>query len=122
IIQNLFPLEAIKTDELVALLRQDNYSVQLSVSSKLEEGQKVEVNVTPLTDEAIAFYQDPIPVEFADGYTRFMFDITCEGVYKITMEKKGADGSVLATLDTYYSFSYSQEYNFFPDRELIGEE
>lgn len=122
IVRNLFPSQAIETDELNALVRQDNYTVQVSVSSQLNEGDKVELNVTPLTDEALTFYTDPIPVESTDGYTRFTFNITCAGVYQIDIVKKDANGNILATITRYYSFSYSQEYNNFPAKELMGEE
>lgn len=122
IVKNIFPSQAIKTDEIETLLRQDNYTVQVSVSSTLEEGQTVGITVTPLTDEAMDFYRDPIPVAVADGYTRFTFDITCPGIYEIKIDKKAANGDVLATLTLYYTFSYSQEYNYFPDKELMGAE
>ncbi len=122
IVKNLFPSEAIKTDEIEALIRQDNYTVQVSASTKREEGETVGITITPLTDDAIDFYSNPIPVEVADGYSRFTFEITCPGVYEITIDKKDANGNTLASLKEYYTFSYSQEYNCFPSRELMGEE
>lgn len=122
IVKNLFPLQAIKTDEIDALIRQDNYTVQVSASSSLKEGETVGITINPLTYEAMDFYTNPIPVEVADGYTRFTFEITCPGIYEIVIDKKSASGDTLASLTMYYTFSYSQEYNYFPSKELMGEE
>lgn len=121
IVKNLFPPQALKTDEINAVIRQDNYSVQASVDAKLEEGQTVSVAVKPLSQEAMDFYQNPIPVQGSDGYTRFSFAITCPGVYEVKIDKKDAQGNVLATLTLYHTLSYSQEYDYFPNKELIGE-
>lgn len=122
IVRNLFPTQAIETDEIEAMIRQDNYSVQVSVSSHLTEEEKIELTVTPLTDEAMTFYKDPIVAEVSDGYTRFTFDITCPGIYQIDIVKTGAEGSDPVKITRYYTFSYSQEYNYFPQKELIGED
>lgn len=122
IVKNIFPSQAIKTDEIDAQLRQDNYSVQVSVSSSLKDGELVDLTINPLTYEAMDFYTDQIPVEVADGYSRFSFEITCPGMYEIIIDKKSANGDTLASLTLYYTFSYSQEYNYFPSKELMGEE
>lgn len=121
IVKSLFPLQELKTDEIDAKLSQDNYTVQVSVASTRKERETVELTIIPRTKEAIEFYSGPIPIDVADSYTRFMFEITCPGLYEIRIDKKAADGSVLATLTLNYAFSYSQEYNFFPDRDPIGE-
>jgi len=121
IVKNLFPSQALKTDEINAVVRHDNYSVQASVDAQLQEGQTVSVSVKPMSREAVDFYVDPIPVHVADGYSRFNFAATCPGVYEIKIDKKDADGNVLATLTLYHTLPYSREYDYFPTKELIGE-
>ena len=121
IVKGLFPAQAIKTDEIDALVRQDNHTVQISVSSVRSEGETIAVTVTPITNEAIEFYSGGIAVSASDGLSRFTCEITCPGLYEITINKLDANGGVLATLKLDYAFSYSQEYNYFPTRELIGE-
>lgn len=122
IVKGLFPSQAIKTDEIDALVRQDNHTVQISVSSVRSEGETIAVTVTPITEEAIEFYSGGIAVFASDGLSRFTCEITCPGLYEITISKLDANGGVLATLKLDYAFSYSQEYNYFPTRELMGEE
>ena len=122
IVKSIFPSEAPRTDEIEALIRQDNYTVQVSVSSILKEGESVGITVTPLTDDAKEFYKEPIPMTVADGFSRFTFDITCGGIYDIKIDKLDAEGGVVATMTLTYAFSYSAEYDYFPSKELIGQD
>ena len=123
IVDSLFPTNDIQSKKINVSFSQDNYTSTLNVYTSFANGEKVEVTVTPLSDDAKDFYAEkPIVVNVLDGGTRYVFDITCPGLYKIDVTKKDANGIELVSITRYKTFSYSQEYNMFPTRTPIGEE
>ena len=123
IIESLFPTKDILPQDIKITFNEDNYTTQMNVYTNKADTDTVEVVVTPLSEDAEAFYQDrPIVVTVADGYTTFTFDITHVGLYQIDVIKKAGDGTtVLDTRTLYKTFSYSKEYDQFPDAETTGE-
>lgn len=122
IVSAIFPTTELTTKDIQFKMEEDNYTSYLNVYTVLENTDYVEVAVTPISEDAIRFYeQKSIAVESSNGHTRFNFDITCPGVYSIAIVKKNASGEVLAETRLYKSFSYSSEYDAFPDAETTGE-
>lgn len=116
IVKGLFPMQDIVPKDLKVSLNEDNYTTHLNVSTDLGDGDIVEVTVTPLSEKAIAYYGERmISVTEAAGYTRFDFVIMCPGLYRLDIVRKDANGNVTAELQTYKTFSYSKEYDYFPD-------
>ncbi|MDE7158137.1 MAG: VWA domain-containing protein, partial [Clostridiales bacterium] len=120
----LFPTEEISLSDIEVSFKDDNYTTQLNVYTPREETDTVSVTVTPQTATAEDFYaQTPVQVVGSDGNTRFTFVITCPGLYEIKVQKKNAQGAVLSERTLYRTFSYSQEYNTFPEEDAqTGEE
>ncbi|MBQ8885045.1 MAG: VWA domain-containing protein [Clostridia bacterium] len=122
IVGSLFPSQPLSTQEIMLSFNDDNYTTYMNVYTELTITDIVEVTVKPLSDEAIEFYAEkPIVVQATSGFTRFNFDITCPGVYQLTVVKKDGNGVVLAEKSMYRTFSYSEEYDAFPDEETTGE-
>lgn len=131
IVDNLMPTENIRPSEFTVTINQDNYINQVSVYTKLAEGeyvtgQVIETDfnleeedvttslneVTPGTSEelrALACYVKT-PLGETNYYSRCNFIIKKSGVYKIVFNKCDAEGNVLASYETYRVFSYSEEY------------
>jgi hypothetical protein len=63
-----------------------------------------------------------IAVTTVEENRRYTFEIKNAGLYQITMKELDEAGNVLSQTVTYTTFSYSQEYNAFPDRAPLGEE
>lgn len=123
VISGLFPLEEIKIPEINVSFKDDNYTTQLNVFTKLGEGDTVEIKITPLTAKAIDYYSDKnFSILVSDGYTRFTFSLYCDGVYSIDVIKKSSSGEILSQRSLYKTFSYSEEYDYFPEEEIDGAE
>lgn len=124
VVDSLFPVEDIKPKDIRIVMREDNYTTDFNVFTELGENDTVEFDVKPITDSAKEYYLNngQVPVTAAEGFKRFTATITQPGVYEITVTKKDADGLPVSTTVVYKTFSYSQEYNYFPEREPIGEE
>lgn len=123
VIESLFPVQDIKPKDIRVVTREDNFTTQFNIFTQLNEGERVELTVEPVSDGAKDYYSDKaIPVTVTDGFKRFEVFITCAGLYEIRIDKKTADGTVLSSIVEYKIFSYSQEYNYFPDRQPIGQE
>jgi len=124
-VDSLFPKSQMENSELIVKMSEDNYTTQLNVYTKRTENDQVEVIVTPISDEAVEYYQDKqIVVTADDGGTRYEFDITCGGIYYIRVVKKtlNAEGQyeVVTETSVYKSFAHSEEYNVFVDAETTG--
>ncbi len=123
IFSGLFPTEKINLSDIELSFKEDNYSTQMNVYASLGEGDRVEVSVTPYSAEAKNYYAGTsVPVTASDGFTRFTIVITCPGLYEVTVQKKNAAGEVVSARSVLRTFSYSQEYNLFPEDEPIGED
>ncbi|MBQ8319306.1 MAG: VWA domain-containing protein [Clostridia bacterium] len=122
IVETLFPTMQIASQEIQYRFYEDNYTSQLTVYTEMAETDTLSVSVTPISSEALAFYQEkPIVVQAADGYTRFSFDVTCPGIYEVVIQKKDVSGEVISEVSTYRTLAYSAEYDEFPDEETTGE-
>lgn len=117
IIGTLFPLEDIKPKEIEAELREDNYTTQMSIYTDMEEGQTIEVTITSPPDELGNPSVQTILPSAAEGFSRASFVIRQPGVHQVLIQKKDAEGAVLAECVVYKVFSYSEEYNVFLDEE-----
>ncbi len=121
IVANLFPTDDVTADNIDYVVKTDNYTTQVNVHS-ITEGHRVNLSVTPVTEELSEIYPDGIPVNTLEESRRFTFEAKKAGLYRITLTELDGEGLTVATTVTYMSFSYSQEYNAFPDREPIGAE
>ncbi len=125
IVDSLFPNKELEKSDLIVRMNEDNYTTQLNVYTNRTESDKVEVTVTPISEEAENYYQDKqIVVTADDGGTRYSFDITCGGIYHINVVKKTLNNlgewEIVAETSLYKSFAYSKEYDSFPDPETTG--
>ena len=125
IVDSLFPDKELEKSDLIVRMNEDNYTTQLNVYTNRTETDVVEVTVTPISEAAESYYQDKqIVVTADDGGTRYSFDITCGGIYQIRVVKKSLNESgqleIVAETSVYKSFSYSKEYDSFPDPETTG--
>lgn len=123
IVKGLFPMQDIVPKQIKATFDEDNYTTHMNVVTDLEQGGSVEVKITPLSQDAVNFYSErTIPIEMTDNYTRFVFEITCPGLYQVDIVRKDASGLVTAEFRTYKMFSYSAEYDYFPDETISASE
>ncbi len=120
-VTGLFPTKDIRKSEIKAVLREDNYTNRLSVYAEKQEGDRIEVSVTPVTEEAKdAYRQNPIVVTASDENNSFTFAATVPGIYEITVSKISANGDEPKKVTLYKALSYSREYDMFPEIELDG--
>ena len=121
IISNLFPMQDVRSDELEYAIKTDNYTTQINVHG-VEENQTVQVEVLPVSESLKATLTEGVSVSTAEDSRRFTFVIKNPGLYEIRMKRVDEGGNVISETVTYQTFSYSQEYNEFPDRTPLGEE
>lgn len=125
VVDGLFPVEDIKPKEINVVVKEDNYTTYLDIATPLNEGDTVELNIQPITDSADEYYsglEGGVPYTVSEGYTRFSVVITQPGVYRMTLTRKNAAGQTISSVMLYKTFSYSQEYNLFPEKQPNGEE
>ncbi len=121
IVSSLFPMEDVVPVDLEIVLKEDNYSSQLNVYGA-QTGEKVEVTVTQLALEENDNSLSDVNVKAEESNRRFTFVIKTAGVYKIAVVKTDETGMPLSETVLYKTFSYSEEYNEFPNKEPIGKE
>lgn len=114
IVSSLFPSESIKPQEISVKMEEDNYSTNLSIFTKIEEGDKVRVTVTRVGDDAAN--AQVIEPAAAEGFSRAKFVTREAGVYEVLVDKIKADGSTVS-YKTYRAFSYSKEFDEFADED-----
>lgn len=136
VVGTLMPTESIRPKEIETRFSEQNYTNRLDVYANLGEGETIsgrisEVNgggeksLNTLIGEKDADFDSSfyVSMPFAAGnnYTRCDFVVKRSGVYKITLEKRSADGNIIATEEFYKAFSYSLEYDVFgtDEEELI---
>ncbi|MBQ9796609.1 MAG: VWA domain-containing protein [Clostridia bacterium] len=120
IVTSLFPSENIRTKSIDAEVTGNNYLTQLSVFTDLAEGEIIEAIVTsPATDEVSEKVQT-FTAGANEGYSRFTFAVTTPGIHTIVVNRKTADGTVVATTTIQKVLSYSQEYNVFADTDVAA--
>ncbi|MBQ7643164.1 MAG: VWA domain-containing protein, partial [Clostridia bacterium] len=121
-VANLMPTENIRPTEITINLRETNYTNNISVYATLEEGEYVSATVEEVfSDGKISLGEvksegrdeglySTSALGSENSYTRTSFVAKRGGIYKLTFEKTGADGTVVSSYETYKSFSYSAEY------------
>ena len=122
IVTTIFPTESVKPDLIDAEWSGDNYSTQLSVFTTLAEGEYIEAIITSPTAEG---EMDPrvqiLTAGASDGYSRMLFDVITPGMHEILVQKKNAEGEVVAETVIYKPLAYSKEYDLFADKEVARE-
>lgn len=125
IVKALFPAKEIPSQDITVKTNEDNYTSEVGVYYRedLSSEETVEMIVTPVSKDAKNYYRDnEISVISSNGYTSFEFDVTCPGIYLVTINRKNVAGDVTASTSFYKCLAYSQEYNVFLENELTGEE
>ena len=121
IINCIFPMEDVRVNDLEYVIKTDNYTTQLSIHGALEN-ENVVVEVTPLSESLISVLEDGVAVKVAEPNRRYTFVIKDPGLYEIKIKKLDAAGALLSEQVLYKTFSYSEEYNYFPERIPLGAE
>ncbi len=121
IVNGLFPMEDVRADGLEYILKTDNYTTQLNIHG-VAENHRVEVEVLPVSESLAGLLDRGIPVTSAESNRRFTFEIRDAGLYEIRIRKYDETSAPLSEIVLYRTFSYSEEYNAFPEREPLGEE
>ncbi len=119
-IKGLFPATAPTPQKIDYLLEEDNCGNQLSIFG-MSETDKVEVTVIPQNTTDGSYLND-VDVRTLEPNRRYSFDIYQPGIYQISIANYDEDGVCICETVFYKSFSYSQEYNSFPQKEPIGAE
>lgn len=122
IINNLFPMEDVRSDELEYVFRTENYTTQLNVHGA-PEGHQIQVEIEPVSEAIQDLFPEGIPVAEAEDNRRFTFILKESGIYRIRIRQLDENGELVTEeIREYQAFSYSQEYNAFPERQPVGEE
>ena len=136
VIDNLMPVEDIREKDITVRLREDNYGNQLSVYTNLQKGEYVTgkisnmdnsltVSLTEVAKQSaeelreLPFYVT-VALTDANNYSRCNIVVREPGTYRIVLNKHDAEGNVIATVETYKTLSYSQEYNMNLESEEIA--
>lgn len=112
IIGALFPVGNIRPNEISVSLKEENYYNRLSIFTDVNEGETISVTVSGTASDGTAVQQTLTP-SATDGFSRLTLTVKNPGIYEVTVQKKDAEGKVLAQTTTYKAFSYSQEYHVF---------
>ena len=121
IVNSLFPTQDVRADGIDYVIKADNYHYQLNIHG-VAETERIEVEVTPMSDHLVSVLEEGVSVTALESNRRFNFIIKDAGLYEIVIKKYDEAGVELARVVTYEAFSYSEEYNFFVEKEPIGEE
>ena len=121
IVNAIFPMQDVRADGIEYAVKTDNYTTQLSVHS-IAEGHTVEVVVVPVSEELSGILSEGIKVTAAESNRRFTFVIKDAGLYKITLRELDETAAPVAETVFHKTFSYSEEYNGFPERQPHGAE
>lgn len=138
-INNLLPTENIRPTGIEMELKGDNYFKKVSIYTALNDGEYIEgsivrksetgddvtVSLNSVSDKGA---RDPdcytmLALSSGNNYSRCNFVVRQGGVYKIVLVKRDAQGEPLDTLEKYFDFSYSKEYEKYdedkdPEAEL----
>ncbi len=115
IVNSLFPSKSIRPHSIDMDLFEQNYDSQLSVYSKLQQGETIEVEILSSDKNGALTGSRFVQPDEDSNYSRFALSITEKGVHKLIIRKKSASGEVLDETSLFKTFSYSQEYNMFSD-------
>ncbi len=120
IIKGLFPATAPTPQKIDYLLTEDNCKNQLSIFG-INETDKIEVIVIPHNTTEGTYIAD-VDVVALEGNRRFGFAIYQPGIYEISVSRYDENDNLICETVLYKTFSYSQEYNSFTQKEPIGTE
>ena len=120
IVTSLFPSENIRKKDIDATVTGNNYSSQLSVFTDLNDGEFIEAIITSPETAETPETKQTLVAGASDGYSRLTFSVTSPGIHEIVINKKSADGTILATTTIHKALSYSQEYNVFADTDAAA--
>ena len=121
IVDNIFPNHDVRADGINFVIKTDNYKTQLNVHG-VPEDHRIEVEVKPISNSLADLMEKGIPVTEAEGNRRFIFNLRDAGLYEILVKRYDEQEALLSEIVIYKSFSYSEEYNYFPERTPIGDE
>lgn len=121
IVNSLFPMQDVRADGIDYVIKADNYHYQINVHG-IAENERIEVEVTPISDHLISILEEGVTVSALESNRRFNFIIKDAGLYEVVIKKFDEAGTELSRVVTYESFSYSEEYNTFTEREPIAQE
>lgn len=121
IVKSIFPMQDVRADGMDYVLKTDNFTTQLNIHG-VEDSCRIEVQVKPLSESLAALLDKGIAVEAAESNRRFTFMIKDAGLYEITIHKYDEAGALLSSVILHKTFSYSEEYNAFPEKKPLGEE
>ena len=76
----------------------------------------------PISNTLVDLMETGIRVTEAEGNRRFIFTLKDAGLYQILVKRFDEENALLSEITLYKNFSYSEEYNYFTEREPIGDE
>ena len=117
IINGLFPTQNIRPQDMDVVLQEENYNTNMSIYTKMENGERIELDITSPSESGTGTETRTIKPNEEDGYSRISFTIKQPGVHLLTVKKRDAKGVLISQVQMYKTFSYSQEYNMFVDVE-----
>ena len=121
IVSSIFPTTDVRVNDIGYELKTDNYTTQLNIYG-VSEDDKLSVQVTPLSESLADLRDEGIKVTAAESNRRFTFIIKDAGLYEIRVTKSDSENNPISELVLYRTFSYSEEYNAFPEKDPIGAE
>ena len=119
IVNSIFPVQDVKADEIDVILKEDNYHFQLNVYGTTDT-QHVDVSVTPISKHLEDIIEG-VSVYAQESNRRFNFLIEEPGLYEICVKVLDENDTLVSETVLYKTFSYSAEYDMFPERDPIGE-
>ena len=119
IVQEIFPTQNVQPEEIDSVIEGDNYKTVISIFTDLdlEAGQYLELTITSPPAEGQLEGQVQTIIGTTSGYSRLTFSVITPGLHTILIEKKDADGNLIASSTTYKALGYSKEYDMFRDTE-----
>lgn len=120
IINKLFPSGNIRAQNIQVSLREENYITQLSIypSTDLKEGETIQVQAENLSlNNSVVTLIQPSQ---GDNYSRATLIAKDAGIYRLTVQRLDASGTVIDSYTLYKAFSYSEEYNLFNDIDRVA--
>ena len=121
IVDGIFPTHDVRADGINFVMKSDNYETQLNVHG-VPENHRIEVEVNPISNSLVDLKESGIAVTETEGNRRFIFTIKDAGLYEILIKRYDEENGLISEIVLHKSFSYSEEYNYFTDREPIGDE
>ena len=117
IIMALYPTENIHSQEVSVSLEEQNYTTQINIFN-VNEGETAELSVTgPAMEDGSTAPVEITQPSAGDYYSTASFVARVPGYYTIRVQKKDANGEVIAETTVYKAFSYSAEYDYFVDED-----